>query len=296
MTMMRTFLYLILACVISSFITVKYFSPQGGAAIEKPKETAFERIQRTRTLRCGYIVIDPSLLKDPNTHKFSGPAFDIVEALGKNLKFKVEWIAEAGFASIGEDLRIGRYDMLCTPIGANAERGQVMNVSRKVFFMPAYLYVQKGETRSLMDLSWVNNPDVTLSAIDGTVFNNLIARFYPRAKLLSLPELTPISDQLLQVSTGKADATVMMLYNADRFMQANPDTVKRGSDQPLTTFSHQFWLPHGDAKMKNMIDVALDEMHYNGSINDILSKHETTPSQYYWRVAPEYAVPAESAL
>lgn len=138
---MRSFLYIILACVISGFITAKYIVPQGGGVtVEKPQETTFERIQRTRTLRCGYYIVASLFRKNEKTGQFSGPAFDIVNTMANNLKLKVEWVAEVALPNLSEDLKNGRFDMLCVPIATNAARGQVMSVSKK-YFLHHFIFI-----------------------------------------------------------------------------------------------------------------------------------------------------------
>lgn len=288
----RLIAIIIACCLLSSLLCVKLFST--GNVAESPRETTFERIQRTRELNCGYLVVASLLRKDEKTGQLSGPGFDIVNAMAKNLKLNVKWSAEVGTASIAEDLKTGRFDMLCTPItAASAARGQVMSVSRKVFFTPSYLYVHPGETRSMADLSWVNDPSVKLSTIDGLAYTSLYAHYFPRAKVVSLPELSPISDMMLQVSTGKVDATLMLKYDAALFLQTNPGRIKQGSSNPIVIGGAGFWMPKDDGKMKGMIDTALDEMIYNGAIDNILDRYEPTRGKYYWRVAPEYQMPAQ---
>lgn len=287
----RLIVIIVVCCLLSSFLAVKFFT--AGSVIEAPRETAFERVQRTRTLRCGYIIVQAILRRDEKTGQMSGPAYDIINQIAQNLKLKVEWTTETGPGSVSEDLKNGRFDMLCVPIGTNAARGQVMEISRKVFFTIGNLYVHADETRSADNLSWVNAPDTGLSALDGSVFATLYSQLYPKARIVSLPELSPVSDQILQVATKKADATLMISYDADVFMKHNPGMIKLGSSKPVMIFAQSFWMPKGDFRLKGMIDVALDEIQYNGSLERILTANESDRGKYYLRVRPEYQLMGE---
>jgi len=59
-------------------------------AADKEKESAFDRVMRTKTLRCGYTIYPPFFSKDPNTGEFSGLFHDFTEQIGKELGIKIE--------------------------------------------------------------------------------------------------------------------------------------------------------------------------------------------------------------
>ncbi|NCC02569.1 MAG: transporter substrate-binding domain-containing protein [Proteobacteria bacterium] len=289
---LRNWILVVLVSVISSFATAQIMSNSSKhvAKIEPiNNKSTFDRIQRTRTLRCGYFVAE-ILKKDVNTGQLSGPAYDIVEKMAENLKLKVDWSTETTPATVSEDLKNGRFDMLCIPIASNASRGQVMTVSKVAFFTNTSLYVHKDEARSADDLSWVNDPNVKLSGVDGTGAVTFMKQMFPKAQILSLPDMAPISDVFMQVATKKADATVMISADADGFLKSNPGAIKVGNSKIIYVSPQSFWMPHDEVKLKGMIDVALDEMLYNGSIDQILSKYEPKAGQYYLRVRPDYMI------
>lgn len=47
-------------------------------AFAAEKESSYDRVMRTRTLRCGYGIFQPMIMKDPNTRKISGIFVDIM--------------------------------------------------------------------------------------------------------------------------------------------------------------------------------------------------------------------------
>ena len=63
----------------------------GALQSEAKKETTYERVMRTRTIRCGYFVWPPFLTKDLNTGALSGLNYDVAEEMGKLLDLKIEW-------------------------------------------------------------------------------------------------------------------------------------------------------------------------------------------------------------
>lgn len=48
----------------------------------------------TRTLRCGYGLWEPAVMRDPNTGEVSGLFVDIMEALGELTDIEIEWMEE----------------------------------------------------------------------------------------------------------------------------------------------------------------------------------------------------------
>ncbi len=271
-----------LVAVAASYATVKLTVPRQEAVTlsEEKKETTFERVTRTNILRCGYIPLKTLLDKDANTGRLSGISYDIIERMAQNLGLKVEWVAESGFVSMSEDLDRGRFDMICNPLMPSAKRARAIDFSRILFMRPATLWVRKDDPHAGDDLSWVNDPDVTFSFIDGIVFDPIIRRKFPKAKIISLPETTDHLHQLVDVMTGKVTATVNIDYDGREFIRANGDVIRPASSMPIAHIFYAFPLPKGDYEFKAMIDMALDEMVYNDTLESIIAAHDTVPSSY----------------
>ena len=85
--------------VIASWGTL-YFTNRGDSPAISSRETAYDRVMRTRTLRCGYVLYAPAVMKSLNTGAFSGIVYEITELMGKRLGLKVEWAEEVSFGSM----------------------------------------------------------------------------------------------------------------------------------------------------------------------------------------------------
>lgn len=252
------------------------------AAHAAERESAFDRVLRTGTLRCGYFVMDSLLTKDLKTGKMGGPGYDIITAMAKNLSLKVEWVQEAGFASMGNDLNTGRYDMVCAPVVPNGPRARVMSMSRTVFSQPVTIWLHKDDPRLVQkDPSWLNAGMTKFISVDGTAFTTLIENFFPQAAIVALPELTPVSDMYLELKGRKVDAMLMTTYNAVKFAEKNEGIVHQYTDRIVNYPTYQFPLPQGDAKMQSMVNMALQELVYNGVIDAVLGKYD--PEKIYYK-------------
>src|SRR5258708_1183452 len=108
--------------------------PAGNRGQAAKKETVFERIMRTGTIRCGYILAPAWVMKDPNTGTMSGSIVDYVNALGDALKFKVVWQEEMNLGTYMQDLQNRRYDLECSGGWPNALRGKQIEYSTPIYY------------------------------------------------------------------------------------------------------------------------------------------------------------------
>src|ERR1700733_5938912 len=112
----------ILALIIAlAALALVVLRPAGNNAVEK-KETAFERVMRTRTIRCAYADYPPPTIIDPNTKKLSGFVYDIIEEAGRRLNLQIDWVEEVGYGNINAGFETGRYDVFCSPVWPSAPR------------------------------------------------------------------------------------------------------------------------------------------------------------------------------
>ena len=116
---MRTLLIIVLATVLSITGTVFYLHSQDKGEAGG-KETAYERVLRTGTIRCGYGVGAPYVEMDPNTKKMKGFAVDVATAIAKRLNLNIEWTEEAGWGGIVPALNDGRVDLGCSSLWMTA--------------------------------------------------------------------------------------------------------------------------------------------------------------------------------
>lgn len=76
-------------------------------ATDTGKESVYDRVIRTRAIRCGYIILPPEFSKDVNTGVFSGASYDIAEEIGRRLHLKVDWTEEVNFQTAATGLQSG---------------------------------------------------------------------------------------------------------------------------------------------------------------------------------------------
>ena len=246
------------------------------------KESVYERVIGTGILRCAYTPYSVGLMKDPNTGQLSGIYHDAVEQLAANLGLKVVWGEEVGWANQIEGLNAGRYDLICSPVSLNSGRARSADFSIPLYYSPVHIWAQKSNTAIGSDLKSLDNEGVRISTLDGEQTSVFAKQFFSHARQISLPQSTPFSDLLLQVTTGKADIVFAEPLTVHEFMKNNPDTLRQvtPNEQPLLVVPNIILLPRGEYEFKEMIDNGLREMFNSRQIDMIIDKYETFPNSY----------------
>lgn len=255
-------------------------------------DTVFERVAESGTLRCGYVNYPPAVVEEVGTGKLSGFAYDLVNRLGENLKWKVEWVEEVNPATMIEGLITDRYDMVCTPFWPNADRVKAADFTVGFYYSGMGLWVRTDDHRFDTDTAGLNEPSVTLSIMEGTTLAEIARQNFPRAKTLPIPDGAPVTDLVLNVATKKADAVIIDNYLAKEFAAANPGAIRQAlNGQNLRVYSNAFMVKKGEAELQSVIDVALTELINSGYADDIITQYEKHPGTFLRLIRPYRELP-----
>ncbi|MDD3183592.1 MAG: amino acid ABC transporter substrate-binding protein [Proteobacteria bacterium] len=263
---------------VTAFGLTKYATPTTGPAAEAKKETAFERVMRTGTIRCAYPAsVPPRFVFDPNTKEKSGVNYEIVEAIGKALHLKIDWTEEVGYATFPENLSTGKEDMFCSTVWTSAARAHKALLTSPLFYIPLFVFVRNDVPTYDHHLEKLNNEAVSFSVMDGTTLEAVAKSTFPKATLKSLPAGADHIQPILDVASGKADAVVYDQFNVLNYNRRNPDTALRQvlSDAPIRTYGESFAVAMGEWELREMINSALSELQHDGTIDAILRKYES---------------------
>lgn len=247
----------------------------------KPVESApsvYDRVMQQGKIRCGYVVYDPGCLKDPNSGRLSGIGVEALERVADKLGLKVEWTEEVGWGSMIEGLQTNRYDIIATPIWTNANRAKIVDFSTPLFFSPIYVYVKSGDKRlNAKNLNSLNSAQFSIATVDGETAEIIAREDFPKAKTVSLPQLSDISQLLLTVSSGKADVAFSEPAVVAAFIKNNPQTIQIvATERPLRVFANCWMFRRGQMEFKNMLDTVLGQLANSGELDQIIGRYEST--------------------
>lgn len=230
------------------------------------------------SIRIGYIVYPPSLIKDPNTGALSGISYDIMEKMAANLGVKTEWVEEVGWGAMIEGLRTDRYDVVGTLIWPNSSRAREAAFSAPATYSVVHAYVRANDTRFDNSLAAANDPTITLGTIDGETTTFIAKNDFPKAKTYALPQLASFSEVLTGLVDGKADMTFIEPAIAKDFLAAHPGTIKIAGPNPVRVFENVFAVKRGENDFVRLLNAALDETRRDGTVKNVVTKYNALDS------------------
>jgi ABC-type amino acid transport substrate-binding protein len=238
-------------------------------------EPVFDRVMASKTINCGYFLWPPYLAKDANTGKLSGINYDIMNAIGKNLGFKVNWTAEIGVGDAVAALDAKKIDVVCASLWPSPARAQNLTLSNPTFYSIAYAFVRGDDKRFDGDLNKANDKSVKAAAIDGDYTNDLVPEKLPNATIDSLPQSASGSEMLLQVVTKKADIVFSDEGLVNDFMKTHPGALRKVAGiGPVRIYGETLATKRGEYQLKNMIDISITQLTNDGVIQGLVDKYK----------------------
>lgn len=253
------------------------------------KETAFERIMRTGTIRCGYYVFPPVTYRDDKTGELSGFSVDMMNALAKRASLKVEWVEEVTFGNWVPALQSKRFDAVCTPMWPEIAMAKAAAFSTPMFYAGLSPMVRADDERFKGDdLSRLNKPDVTFVTQDGNAIDTLTREFFSEAKINSVSASMDGPTVLQEIVTKKADAILLDRNGEVEYNKHNPVKLRLvDKAHPVKVQPFTLVVGRDETTLKDFLDNAIHDLNNDGSIDRALKKWESVPDLFL-RVAKPY--------
>lgn len=259
------------------------------AFAKETDETAFERIMRTGTIRCGYYVFPPITYRDPNTKALSGISVDIMNYIAAKTSLKIEWTEEVTFANWVPALQSKKADVMCTPMWPELSMARAVDFSDPMFFAGMYPVVRADDKRfdKVTSLDRFNKPDVTAISQDGNATFYIAHAIFPDAKHYVLGPEADTTMFGVSLQTKKADVMLADFNYVGEWNKSNKSKLKLVTTvSPVKYQQFPFSVEKGEVNLLNFLNLAVHEMTYNGEMDRILRKWEASPGKTYMRVMP----------
>lgn len=245
------------------------------------EKSSYQEILDRGTLKVGYISYPPSFIKDPNTGKYSGIFHEAIQEIGKKLQLTIEYTEEVGWGTMIEAIKSNRVDIVCTGVWPTIERGKHVNFSNPLYYSTVKAYTAANNEQFDNDLTKINSPNVKISTLDGEM-TSVIAKYdFPKAKEVSLPQSTDVSQVLLEVAQNKTDVTFVEPAIALEYMANNPNKLKEVNGvEPLRVFPNTLIVAKNEFELLSTINIGINELINNGFIDNVMSKYEKYPNSF----------------
>ncbi|MCB1551533.1 MAG: transporter substrate-binding domain-containing protein [Alphaproteobacteria bacterium] len=237
------------------------------------KESAYDRVTRTGTIRCGYFVWAPYFSVDMETGKKSGAYYDIIEQLGKVLNLKIEWSYEYTLGQQVEALRTGKVDALCADGSFTRSAMPYVTYSEPYMFLLGYVYGAKESPRA-RNFETLNNEKTRFTLIDGDGSAEYVQMYFPKAQLLSMPSTSDPSQLALNIVTGKADAMFNDPVTFAYYREEDRAKMVRVSDKPVAILPLNMSVAKGESDLLDMLNQGVDLMNDTGMLDKILDQYD----------------------
>lgn len=247
-----------------------------------------DNVFQSRVLRCGYAIVAPQLTRDPNTGQLGGPIYDIANLIADTMGWTLEWTEEVPFTTALEGLYTGRYDVFCTPLFARPNFMTRADFVGPFHYVPVNVYVRPDDEGRFTTRTALNDPAVRVGMIDGTIPQFIARTDFPRATTVNLPEMSDYAENMLLLTTGKADVTFVDAGVASSFLKQHPGAiVPVTAIGPLRVYPVVFAIKKGETPLLNTLNDVVTYLHDNGQVRAILDKYDAS-EQLFMRQAPRF--------
>ncbi len=226
---MRTYFPVLISVILSVAISWVLFKPQATTplAMTAKSESVYDRVTKSKTLRCGYMSWPSMVEKDPNTGKMQGLYVDMTEELARGYGWKVQWMEEVPLSDFVTALNTDRIDMMCAPVTPTAQRNQWVYFSRAQVYAPMRAYVRADDTRFDNQSEKINSPEVRLATIEGEMTSIIARTVYPKAQVVEITAMQGQSQLFENIVAGKADAVFQEPFTFRDYDKNNPGKLRQ---------------------------------------------------------------------
>lgn len=237
------------------------------------EDEALARVQKNQEINCGVYVLGSIFSYDPNGNP-QGFTADLMKEISERTGTKVKYTEISSFATIFEDLRVGHYDMICSPILLIPATAMKALPGDFLLEDPVNIYTDGSVDTSIFHtFEQLNDPKYTFVGMDGELGGIYVPKLFPKAKLNLLPLGTPPSNMMMEVHTKKANFLVLSRLAEKAYLKERPGQLKKVTDQSILQTSIRLFFAQGSPDLKANIDAIVDDMKRDGTFDTLVKKH-----------------------
>ena len=195
------------------------------------------------TLRVGTTGdFNPMSIKDTATNTLTGFDVEAMTQLAADMGVKIEFVS-AEWATLVNGIVADRFDIF-SGASLSMARARTVAFSNPYLFAGTVPMVSKKTGAKLNNWEAINNPNVTVAVLMGTVFEQQAKAHFPKAKLRSVEKPATGYQEVL---AGRAQVTITSNVEAATLMKTYPDLQVVGSSAEMRNkrpFAYP--MPQGD--------------------------------------------------
>ena len=235
--------------VVMAVVILTIFCVTGSVAA-KEAESTWERIKRTNEVRMAVFHYPPYFVKNLSSGEWGGALVEMVRDAAKELKVKFVPIEVGGWSELVLAVSTGKVDiaagMQATPVRATA-----IDFAGPIYWIE-WVTVNTPKFKGGENWADYNKPEVKIAVMTGSSDQLLLEQNAPKATQLQFKEL---SQMILAVSSGRADAFTTTVLSSMIAKQKNPALGSFNSPKPRTALPGYFGIrSEFDPRFKNFLN------------------------------------------
>lgn len=290
---MKNILIIAVSIALSVVVTTTFFSGSKNPRIEQ-KDTAYERVIRTNTLRCGFGSWEPGIIRNPRTNEMEGLFVEMLSEIAKIAKLNIEWTQEVDWGQISVALQSQKVDAFCAGMAADAVRAKKIAYTKPLSFWRFDAIVRADDKRfpenTVLSIDDFNKSAFKTSYTEGDVLETIKQTELPLTQGIPLPPLGTPADNLANVLTGKTDFVVFPRVMLQNYKKTNPDGNLRFVElkTPLRLYGNVLAVDIHEQELRSFLDAAITEFVQSGSYKRIMEKYNGQYPLSFLSVADQY--------
>jgi ABC-type amino acid transport substrate-binding protein len=242
--------------------------------------SAFDRVLKDNTLRCGYGSWEPGVYKDAATGEMKGLFVDLINEMGRMAKINIEWTSEVDWGQISTALQAGKIDAFCAGMAADAVRAKQLAYSTPMTYWSFDVIVRADDTRFPTDrpvtVADLNKAIFSTAYTEGDVLETIKQTELPNVKGVALPPLGSPADNILNVLSKKTDFVVFPRVMFQNYEKANGAGKLKllEMETPLRVYGNVIAVDIHETALKLFLDAALTELIQSSAYDRILAPYE----------------------
>ncbi len=218
-------------------------TPAGMPRRQDAAASLLDQIQERGKLSVGMTLqFEPQMYRDKNGEP-AGYDVELMKLMAKDIGSSgVELdIQDQEFDGLIPALLAGKVDIISVGlVGRPGGRLETMWFSTP--YVPYQQVVIVPADSTVTDVSELNAEGKKITALTGSTAAGLVSRIFPKATLVELQQ----QPALLEVASGRADASVAEVYLAAPFVEQNPTAKLLNPEKPFSLEFGSYALPRGD--------------------------------------------------
>jgi polar amino acid transport system substrate-binding protein len=238
------------------------------------EEGALDKILKTKEFNIGFVVLPPSVFKDPKTNEPTGYYVDAARFIAEQMGVKPIFHEES-WATFISGLQAGRYDLSIAATVNTIPRALAVAFTEPLAYAGTCLIVAKNSPyKTLADLT---KPKVKIGVIQGAFMVPWAKQTFAGGEILESTASAFVEP--MDVISGRVDASVTDAQTCRKFASQRPEVRTLYADDPLNITATGWMVRRDDLVLLNFMNSAIRYIRSTGKLREFVEKYDTQQLQ-----------------